>query len=147
MSQQKLHDGIIALSNAVEWHAARLEWRLKDVWMSDDPETCLCGHYPIREICVIVNKENGAEAEVGNCCVNNFLDINSEQVFSSLRKVVADPASSFNEATIELVYERGYISKWERDFYLDIWRKRVLSPKQAAKKERINAKILARLRR
>jgi len=144
MSQKKLHEEIIARSEADEWEEARDEWTLHDIWMSDEPQTCLCGHHPIHEICVIRNRENGVYTDVGNWCVNNFLGINSEQLFSSLRKVLVDAGASFNEATIELAHDKEIVNDWERRFYLSIWRKRSLTGKQREKKLQINQKLLKR---
>ncbi|MEX2027035.1 MAG: hypothetical protein WEH44_07035, partial [Pirellulaceae bacterium] len=96
---------------------------------------------------VIRNRRNGKTTEVGNCCVNYFLGINSERLFASVRKVVNDIAASFNSETIELAHDKGYINDWERTFYLKYWRKKKLSRKVAAKKHEINEKILARMRR
>lgn len=142
MSQEQLHEEIIARSEATTWALARQEWGLKNIWMSDTAQTCLCGPHPIKEICEIENQVNGATTEVGNCCVNHFLGMNSEQFFTSVRKVRADGEASFNEATIEFAHGLGIITDWERGFYLDIWRKRVLSPKQLNRKRQINEKMM-----
>jgi eukaryotic-like serine/threonine-protein kinase len=56
---QQLRDAIIERSVAKNWDAARLEWRLNHIFEVDDPETCLCGHFPIIEICVLANRKNG----------------------------------------------------------------------------------------
>ena len=55
MSQAELQLQIILRSEAKAWSEAKKEWRLKNIWLSDDPETCLCGHHPIKEICEIEN--------------------------------------------------------------------------------------------
>ncbi|MEX2170585.1 MAG: hypothetical protein WD851_14815 [Pirellulales bacterium] len=145
MSQQTLHKEIIARSESDNWDDARDEWALGNVWMSDDPSTCLCGHNPIKEICEIKNRLNNKEVEVGNCCVNNFLGLESDQLFTSLRRVVADDEASFNPDAINFAHSRGFISDWDHKFYLSIWRKRNLSTKQFANKYRINKKLLSHL--
>jgi hypothetical protein len=142
MSQELLKQRIVELSEASAWQRARDEWRLQEIWFSEEPMTCQCGHNPIREICVIRNRLNGNTAEVGNHCVNSFLGINSEKIFSSVRKVVKDVSASLNSESIKLAHERGYINDWEHDFYLDTWRKRNLSFNQAFKKRQINEKLL-----
>ncbi|MGV3608927.1 MAG: hypothetical protein ACO1RA_21160 [Planctomycetaceae bacterium] len=147
MPQPTLRANIIEQSEAKTWYEACQEWRLQNIWMSDDPQTCQCGHFPIHEICVIRNRHNGNLTDVGNCCVNNFLGINSEKLFASVRKVSQDVSASFNAETINLVYEEGYINDWELSFYLNNWRKRKLSYKAAAIKQKINEKILRRMRR
>jgi hypothetical protein len=64
MTQAQLHSEIIARSEATAWDEAKREWTLKNVWMCDDPETCLCGHHPIKEICEIENQVNHKVTEV-----------------------------------------------------------------------------------
>lgn len=142
MSREQLQDGIVAISEADDWNEARLEWVLHTIWKSDDPEMCLCGHHPIKEICVIENKINHNQTEVGNCCVNNFLGLSSENAFASLRRVSADEDASFNEQAIRLAHKLEIISDWERKFYLNIWRKRNLSAKQYEIKINLNRKML-----
>lgn len=143
MSQERLRLEIVARSVADAWHSARHEWSLDEIYMSDEPDTCLCGHHPIREICVIENRENAAKVEVGNCCVNNFLGLESEQLFASVRRVKLDAGASLNADAIAYAFSRGIINEWERKFYFDIWRKRKLSPRQNKVKMKINAKVMA----
>jgi hypothetical protein len=59
MSESRLAQEIIGLSNANIWEKAKLEWILDNVEYKEESETCLCGHFPINEICVLVNKQNG----------------------------------------------------------------------------------------
>lgn len=142
-----LCERIVALSEAEAWEDARLEWRLEFVYFADraDPGTCLCGHHPIIECCVMRNVENRRSTTVGNCCVKRFMDLSSEYVFQGMRKIKSDPTSSMNVEAADFAFLRGWISGWEHGFYLDVWRKRRLSVKQAAVKERINEKVLARM--
>ena len=49
----KLGREIIALSEADHWDLARLEWGIEDIYMQQEPEACLCGHFPINELCVL----------------------------------------------------------------------------------------------
>ena len=60
MSEYKLSKGIIALSQASKWSQAKLEWQLDHIYKEEEPDTCLCGHYPINEICILKNKLNEA---------------------------------------------------------------------------------------
>ena len=71
MSEYKLTQEIINRSVSDRWDEAKLEWSLCEVYEAEDPETCLCGHFPIIELCVLGNKTNGRFATVGNCCVIN----------------------------------------------------------------------------
>src|SRR5258708_1649944 len=63
---KQLQAEILKLSNAKDWPSARREWKLSTVYNADQNQTCLCGHHPIREICVIRNEVNGNQTEVGN---------------------------------------------------------------------------------
>ena len=142
MAQDQLQRELIGLSGATAWVDAAREWKLQSIWRSQDNETCLCGHYPIREICEIQNVVTLEVAEVGNCCVQQFLGIQSERLFSSLRRVLSGVSTSFNQDVILLAYERGAINRWEAEFYSGVWRKRNLSYKQESVKARINTKLL-----
>ena len=52
---QQLKAAILALSRATDWEVAKKEWRLVEISEADEPETCLCGHFPIIELCTISN--------------------------------------------------------------------------------------------
>ena len=139
---KQLRDAIVARSVSQEWDAARLEWRLSHIYFVDDPEQCLCGHFPIIEVCVLANRKNARTAEVGNVCVKRFLGIRSDKIFACVKKLKKDSDKAPNAETIELLYEQGLISSWERKFSLDTMRKRNLSGRQMIKRREINQKIL-----
>lgn len=143
----RLIEEIVRLSVAQNWVEARLEWSLERVFRADrqTPGTCLCGHFPIIEHCVLVNRENGNGAVVGNVCVQKFLGLASGSIFHGLHRVMRDGERALNAAAIEHVHGRGLITDWERRFYLDTLGKRRLSPKQRAKRAEINAKALRTL--
>lgn len=67
-----LSAAILKLSRATDWITACREWVLIDIYEADQPETCLCEHFPIIEICVIKNTITQAVTEVGNVCVKRF---------------------------------------------------------------------------
>lgn len=142
MPEYQLTKEIIALSISNNWENAKLEWKLKTIFESDEPGTCLCGHFPIIEFCEIVNVNNGKVVIVGNCCVNKFVGLASDKIFHGLKRVRKDNKKSLNAETIEYSFEHAWISEWERNFYLDIMRKRSLSTKQREKKIEINQKFL-----
>ena len=52
MAEYKLSQEIIALSDAATWDDAKQEWDLDEIYKASrgNPETCLCGHYPILEV-------------------------------------------------------------------------------------------------
>ena len=145
MSAYKLTSEIIARSTAKMWDVAKLEWTLHEVFESDEPETCLCGHYPIIENCVLHNKTNGRYATVGNCCVKKFMGLPSDLIFQASKRVRADSAKSLNAEAVSYAHARGWVSNWERDFYFSIMRKRVLSERQSKKKRQINESFLRRM--
>lgn len=142
MSEYKLIEQIIKLSDSKNWEDAKQEWSLATVYEADEPETCLCGHHPIIELCILVNSYNRQHATVGNCCVKKFLGIRSDKLFESIKKIKKEPRKSVNEDMLIYAYRKGWITDWERNFYDDILRKRVLSYKQEGIKYKINDKIV-----
>ena len=147
MSGYKLAEEIIGRSTANNWDAARLEWVLYELYEAEEPDTCLCGHFPIIEICILQNKTNGNYATVGNCCVKKFIELSSDKIFQAVKRVRKDNERSLNAEAIQHSYDKGWINDWEWDFYLDTMRKRNLSPKQRTKRIQINDKFSANLKR
>jgi hypothetical protein len=147
MSEYKLFEEIIKLSKSNKWDVVKLEWGLSEVYEEDEPNTCLCGHFPIIEMCVLKNKINGNLAAVGNCCVKKFIGLPSDRIFQAVKRVRKNNKRSLNAETIEHAFTKGWINTWERDFYLDIMHKRKLSDKQALKKLQVNERLMAAIRR
>src|SRR5665647_3036704 len=85
---------ILKLSKATDWETARKEWALIDIHESDEPETCLCEHFPIIEICEIRNNVTQHRTEVGNVCVKRFLGIRSDLIFAALKRIKKDSNKS-----------------------------------------------------
>jgi hypothetical protein len=120
-----------------------LEWNIEYAYQSEELQTCLCGHYPIKNICVIRNTENDKETEVGNCCINKFLGIDKgNKIFDSIKRLKEDLSKSLSAEVLEYLNDKKVISEFEYEFYTDTLRKRVLSQKQLAVRERINQKFL-----
>lgn len=140
-----LRDAILARSFSKDWDAAKLEWRLSHIYDVDEPEECLCSHFPIIEICVLINRRNGQTAEVGNVCVKRFMGIRSDKIFACVKRLRLDPDKAANAETIELLFEQNLINTWERSFSIDTRRKRKLSFKQLQKRQEINQKILSNI--
>jgi len=139
----KLTKEIISLSESNNWESAKLEWLFLNAYMSKESQTCLCGHYPIREICVLNNKKNENKTEVGNHCVNKFLGIQSaNKIFSSVKRVKNDISRSMSAETLNYLYSKKAINQFEYEFYSDTIRKRNLSQKQRDIKEQINEKLI-----
>jgi len=147
MSTHQLTTEIIARSHTKLWDIAKTEWLLEEIYEADEPDTCLCGHFPIREICVLRNKINRNDAIVGNCCVKKFIGLPSDKIFQAVKRIRKDTEKSLNSEALQYALEHRWISEWEKDFYCDIMRKRNLSPKQAVKKNEINEKFLRNMQR
>ena len=147
MSEYRLTTEIINRSRSNIWDAAKLEWQLQEVFESDDPDTCLCGHFPINEICILRNRSSDTQVVVGNCCVKKFIGLPSDKLFQAVKRIRKDLENSLNADAIQHAHEKGWINQWERDFYLDIMRKRILSSRQTAVKVRINEKVLRNMYR
>lgn len=147
MSEYKLTGEILARSNAAVWDTAKLEWALNHVYEADEAETCLCGHFPIIEICELRNKVNGNGAIVGNCCVKKFIGLPSDLIFQAVKRVRKDIEKSLNAQAIQHAWEKGWINEWEYKFSLDTMRKRNLSSKQMLTRTKVNQKMLQNMRR
>jgi hypothetical protein len=147
VSEYQLSQEIVRLSNASTWAEARKEWALEKVFIQSQPSRCLCGQFPIKEICVLRNRVNANRAEVGNVCVHQFLGLPSRKIFSALERIGDDASKALNPEAIEHAHERGWINDWEKGFYLDTWRKRALSSKQLAKRQQINRLVLRNTQR
>jgi len=57
MSDYQLAIEIIKRSVNPTWELAKREWKLVEIEEAEDYETCLCGHYPIRELCILKKKD------------------------------------------------------------------------------------------
>ena len=147
LSEYKLMEEIVARSIANKWDEAKLEWKLDEIYESEDRERCLCGHFPIKEICVIANHKNANKVNVGNCCVKKFIGLPSDKIFQAIKRVRKEEEKSLNAEAIDYAKERHWINAWERDFYLDVMRKRKLTPKQRSKKIQINKKLANNMKR
>ena len=138
---------IVARSVADNWEQARLEWDLADVFIEEEPDTCLCTHYPIKEICVLFNRLNRCETIVGNVCVNEFLGLPSVKIFSAVRRVAADSSKALNAEALSHARFKGWVNDWEYGFYSNTLRKRSLSGRQLAKRLEINRKVVGYVNR
>jgi hypothetical protein len=147
MSASQLTAAIIARSHAKTWDQTKLEWVLHDVYEADEPETCLCGHFPIIELCSLRNKVNGNYVTVGNCCVKKFIGLPSEKIFQAVKRVRKDRTKSLNAEAVGHAYMKVWITEWERDFYFGVMRKRNLTQKQVDKKIQINEKFVQKMQR
>jgi len=144
----QLSEQIVARSVACTWDDARLEWEVDEVFDVDpgNPGTCLCGHHPIIEHCVLVNRRNGNHTVVGNVCVKKFLSLSADTMFEAFKRIRRDCSRSLNAKAIEYARRKGWVNDWERRFLLDTMRKRKLSERQRAKRLQINERLVERWR-
>ncbi len=141
-----LMSGVVAKSESKDWDEARKEWQLVDVYESEESESCLCGHFPIKEICVLRNEKNNNEIDVGNCCVKKIWNFGNDGIFKNIKEVKSNLTKSFNLNSLKLVLQKHIISQKDYNFYTDIWRKRLLSEKQEKWKVDINKRILSKMK-
>lgn len=140
---QKFTAAILALSNSKIWLEAKPEWMLHTVYDDPSERSCECGHQHIRQICVIKNQENDNEAEVGNVCVHNFMQLASRRIFAVIDRVRAELSKSLNPAALDLFRRRGVINVAEEEEYKSYWRKRKnLTENQRKQKLDINQRIM-----
>jgi len=144
MPPYRLVEEIVSRSIANTWQEAKREWELTCIYFADRPGTCLCGHSPILELCVLRNRENGNEAVVGNACVTRFMGLPSDRLFASLKRIATDKTSALNAAMIAYAHDKGWLTEWEKKFCLNTmkWSGRNLSAKQMAIRVKINETIL-----
>lgn len=145
MAEFKLIKEIISLSVSDTWEIAKSEWELNDIYFADEPETCLCGHFPIIELCELKNTKNNELAVVGNCCVKKFIGLPSDKIFQAVKRVRKDGGKGLNGETIELAHSKKWINNWEYTFYVDTFKKRKLSEKQLIIRRQINEKVLFKI--
>jgi hypothetical protein len=129
---------ILKRSESKEIAMAVKEWKLTTIERSELRHTCLCTHYPIKELCHLYNSKTHERVIVGNCCVRLFDSVptNLDSAFLALAR------GKVNKSLIDYAYENGIIDDWEYNFSCATWRKRILSHKQRDKREAIAKKIL-----
>ncbi len=138
---EQLMAHILPLSKGKTFEAARQEWVLEYVEVSDEFDSCPCGQ-DIKEHCYIRNQVTGNQTYVGNVCVNRFIGIDTGNLFDGLKRLKTNPTANANHAVIDYAERRGYIFEGESKFLRDTVLKRKISDKQAAWKEKINRRIL-----
>lgn len=145
MPFRNLKDVILRLSEANTWDEAKHEWSLLDVTWAEKPQTCICTHHPILELCELVNKCNGATTTVGNVCVHKFIGLPSNEIFVGFRRIRDDILKSMNVAAIEHAFARKWMTGFERRLYLSFRLKRNIPENEASMKKSINERVLFRM--
>lgn len=144
---RQLKAAILELSQAADWETARKEWILVDICEADAPEECLCGHFPIIEVCQIKNRITGKTTDVGNVCVKRFLGFRSDLIFAGIKRVRGDHTKALNADSVVFFFDRGVLNDWEYGFLQDTLNKRKLSEKQLVTRISINKKVLGAMTR
>lgn len=133
---------IFKLSSSSDWEIAKNEWFLVDVEKSGTFQTCLCGHFPIIEICTIKNRITGNVTTVGNSCVKRFLGYRSDLIFAAIKRIKDNIEKSLNPAAIAFFHSIDIINSKDLSFLENTARKKQLSIAQMAWRTDINKKIL-----
>lgn len=141
---ERLKAHIIPLSRAKNFEIARREWDLVGIEVSEEFDNCPCGQ-EIKEHCFIKNRVNGNTTHVGNVCINRFIGINTGNLFEGLKRLTLDRAANANEDLIEHARKFGFLYDGEYEFLMKTRRKRKLSDKQVAWKEKINRRIVNKI--
>lgn len=146
-NEETLRREILQRSVAETWEVALPEWDLHRIEFTSlrAPEACLCGHFPIVELCYLLNRHNSVEVLVGNVCVQRFLGIPSETLFRGAKRIMLDPSKATSKDLIGYAYRQKWIDDWERSFCGSVIRKRKLSSSQLGKRIEINRRIAARV--
>ena len=140
---ERLKAHILPLSASKYFDAARLEWDLIGVEISEEFDNCPCGQ-DIKEHCYIRNRTNGHTTYVGNVCINKFIQIDTGNLFDGLKRIAKDNTANANSDLIEHAYRMGYLySEKEYLFLKQTMKKRILSSAQIAWKTKINRRIVA----
>jgi hypothetical protein len=139
---EKLKGHILPLSNSDDFNTAKNEWKLVDIEIHEDFDSCPCGQQ-IKELCYITNQHNGNKTYVGNVCVNKFIGIDTGSLFAGLKRISLDETANANEDLINHAYELGYIySEKEYNFLMQTKNKKILSAPQMEWKKKINRRII-----
>ena len=136
-----LKEHILSLSESDDFHVAKAEWKLVGIQIKDDFDNCPCGQR-IKELCFIQNQLNHGRTYVGNVCVNQFIGIETGNLFDGLKRIALDDKANANLDLINHARSLGYIYESEYEFLLQTRNKRKLSEKQLSWKQKINRRII-----
>jgi len=113
---ERLKAHILPLSNSKEFYAAKNEWKLVGVQIQEDWDNCPCGQ-EIKELCYIENIFNKNKTFVGNVCVNQFIGIETGNLFAGLKRISQDSTANANEDLIIHAFKLGYIFESEYQIF------------------------------
>lgn len=146
-----LKERIIELSTNQDWEAARNEWSLTDTYISSVFQKCLCGHYPIKEICEIHNPTTDKKVTVGNCCVKKVFNMESERIFRNIRKCIKDESTLLTDFVLDFAFKNNLIDAIDKHFYYEmrklVKKKAFIAYNQAYKMKFMHTRILNKFKR
>jgi hypothetical protein len=133
---------ILERSKSKEWEKAALEWDVTGMYEEADG-TCTCGYTPIVQHNVLCNRYTREKLVVGRVCVRRFLpDTETEQLWQALDRIKNKPDTSVPAVLIDAAEQRSWCDETECAFLRSIRRKRNISPKQKAWRNRLTRRIL-----
>ena len=130
---------ITDLSTASDWLTVCDEW--DNTRQFKHRQDCICGK-DIHNVYVIENKVNGKEAEIGSCCVRNFMPkLYKPTVLDGFKRIGKDFDANMNQAAIDYSISHGFIDEKHREFLEKVKRKqkRTFTDAQAAYKRSLNS--------
>lgn len=141
-NEKNLKNRIIASSTATTWEEAKTEWYLSEIVNQPlhKPAYCLCGH-KIFVVNSMHNVKNNNITHVGSCCVKKFMGWRPNLIVRCINAVKKEKLHALNQATIDFVKERGWLSDEDIQYLMDT---RSTPPNDYMdRRRRINADVLA----
>jgi hypothetical protein len=135
---------VLVLSASGSWETCRTEWFLDAIHFEDAPETCVCGGYPCRWVCLLVNRRTTDEHVVSAECAYRFFEIDVSQVFQGLMALTMCIDASIPLELIEYACANRWLTTKAAAFLRQIRYSRKLKPPQAAFRRTLNIAILSK---
>ena len=143
---KKLALALLDKSLHEEWHQAKDEWEIFDLYYFHYDGVCVCGQSRIKKMVVLRNKVNNKFLKVGSCCCQKILNMPVDNLITTVLRFKNKPWRSLNNPRfVKYFLDKGIISFNEFGFYMNTINKRgsSLSLKQYAWRVSINKRILA----
>lgn len=118
MAKDKLKESVIELSINKDWSKAKLEWDVVNIYEKDSYGTCLCGKYPIVEICELSNRNNQNKIIVWNECMKYFFEEDFGYIFKSIKRIRKDINKTVDEEVIHYAVKQWRISPEDAHRYV-----------------------------
>lgn len=155
---KRLQEVIFNNSKSKDWEEARLEWKCVGSDFNKE-SNCICGQH-ISNLYYIRNDITKQTLTVGSTCVDKFKNKQMIEylVVTALEKNYKLPKDerydklkekqslngiplSIRKEVVHYKYGESKITKFEYDFYMNIWELGFLTPKQKAFKQKVNSKM------